>query len=147
MNPVDQFTPQEPILFNPLDILKPAYLGQSSNELFSRISPLYSVDEERWLTDLLPLAKPTDAEREGAATQTRQLVEHVRNDGKAVKMVDSLLLEYSLDTQEGILLMSLAEALIRVPDNYTADALIHDKMSDADWKKHIKNDVFLDFLY
>ena len=139
MNPVDQFTPQEPILFNPLDILKPAYLGQSSNELFSRISPLYSVDEERWLTDLLPLAKPTDAEREGAATQTRQLVEHVRNDGKAVKMVDSLLLEYSLDTQEGILLMSLAEALIRVPDNYTADALIHDKMSVADWKKHIKN--------
>ena len=140
MNPVDQFTPQEPILFNPLDILKPAYLGQSSNELFSRISPLYSVDEERWLTDLLPLAKPTDAEREGAATQTRQLVEHVRNDGKAVKMVDSLLLEYSLDTQEGILLMSLAEALIRVPDNYTADALIHDKMSVTDWKKHIKND-------
>ena len=140
MNPVDQFTPQEPILFNPLDILKPAYLGQSSNELFSRISPLYSVDEERWLTDLLPLAKPTDAEREGAATQTCQLVEHVRNDGKAVKMVDSLLLEYSLDTQEGILLMSLAEALIRVPDNYTADALIHDKMSVADWKKHIKND-------
>ena len=140
MNPVDQFTPQEPILFNPLDILKPAYLGQSSNELFSRISPLYSVDEERWLTDLLPLAKPTDAEREGAATQTRQLVEHVRNDGKAVKMVDSLLLEYSLDTQEGSLLMSLAEALIRVPDNYTADALIHDKMSVADWKKHIKND-------
>lgn len=140
MNPVDQFTPQEPILFNPLDILKPAYLSQSSSELFSRISPLYSVDEERWLTDLLPLAKPTDAEREGAATQTRQLVEHVRNDGKAVKMVDSLLLEYSLDTQEGILLMSLAEALIRVPDNYTADALIHDKMSVADWKKHIKND-------
>lgn len=140
MNPVDQFTPQEPILFNPLDILKPAYLSQSTNELFSRISPLYSVDEERWLTDLLPLAKPTDAEREGAATQTRQLVEHVRNDGKAVKMVDSLLLEYSLDTQEGILLMSLAEALIRVPDNYTADALIHDKMSVADWKKHIKND-------
>lgn len=140
MNPVDQFTPQEPILFNPLNILKPAYLSQSSNELFSRISPLYSVDEERWLTDLLPLAKPTDAEREGAATQTRQLVEHVRNDGKAVKMVDSLLLEYSLDTQEGILLMSLAEALIRVPDNYTADALIHDKMSVADWKKHIKND-------
>ncbi len=140
MNPVDQFTPQEPILFNPLDILKPAYLSQSSNELFSRISPLYSVDEERWLTELLPLAKPTDAEREGAAAQTRQLVEHVRNDGKAVKMVDSLLLEYSLDTQEGILLMSLAEALIRVPDNYTADALIHDKMSVADWKKHIKND-------
>ena len=140
MNPVDQFTPQKPILFNPVDLLSPDYIAQSSQELHARISPLYSVDETSWLSELLPLAKPSDEERKAAADQTRQLVEHVRNDGKAVKMVDSLLLEYSLDTQEGILLMSLAEALIRVPDNYTADALIHDKMSVADWKKHIKND-------
>ena len=140
MNPVDQFTPQEPILFNPVDLLSPDYIAQSAETLHARISPLYSVDEERWLSKLLPLAKPSTEERDAAAEQTRQLVEHVRNDGKAVKMVDSLLLEYSLDTQEGILLMSLAEALIRVPDNYTADALIHDKMSVADWKKHIKND-------
>lgn len=140
MNPVDQFTPQKPILFNPVDLLSPEYIAQSSKELHERISPLYSVDETSWLSELLPLAKPSDEERNAAAEQTRQLVEHVRNDGKAVKMVDSLLLEYSLDTQEGILLMSLAEALIRVPDNYTADALIHDKMSVADWKKHIKND-------
>ncbi len=140
MNPVNQFTPQEPILFNPVDMLSPEYMTQSLEELHARISPLYSVDEERWLSELLPLAKPSAEERDAATEQTRQLVEHVRNDGKAVKMVDSLLLEYSLDTQEGILLMSLAEALIRVPDNYTADALIHDKMSVADWKKHIKND-------
>ena len=140
MNPVDQFTPQKPILFNPVDMLSPEYLAQPIEELYKRISPLYSVDEQRWLADLLPLAKPSAEERDAAAEQTRRLVEHVRNDGKAVKMVDSLLLEYSLDTQEGILLMSLAEALIRVPDNYTADALIHDKMSVADWKKHIKND-------
>ena len=140
MNPVDQFTPHKPILFNPVDLLSPEYIAQSSQELHARISPLYSVDETSWLSKLLPLAKPSDEERNAAAEQTRQLVEHVRNDGKAVKMVDSLLLEYSLDTQEGILLMSLAEALIRVPDNYTADALIHDKMSVADWKKHIKDD-------
>ncbi|MDE0490364.1 bifunctional proline dehydrogenase/L-glutamate gamma-semialdehyde dehydrogenase PutA [Psychrobacter sp. A3] len=140
MNPVNQFTPQEPILFKPVDLLAPEYITQSSKALYACISPLYCVDEERWLSELLPLAKPSDKERDDAAEQTRQLVEHVRNDGKAVKMVDSLLLEYSLDTQEGILLMSLAEALIRVPDNYTADALIHDKMSVADWKKHIKND-------
>ncbi|MGO1857297.1 MAG: bifunctional proline dehydrogenase/L-glutamate gamma-semialdehyde dehydrogenase PutA, partial [Psychrobacter sp.] len=140
MNPVDQFTPQEPILFKPVDLLSPDYIKQSSDTLHARISPLYSVDEDSWLSELLPLAKPSDEERDAAAEQTRQLVQHVRDDGKAVKMVDSLLLEYSLDTQEGILLMSLAEALIRVPDSYTADALIHDKMSVADWKKHIKND-------
>ncbi len=140
MHPLDQFTPQEPILFKPTDLLDPQYITQSSDVLFARISPLYSVDESRWLSALLPLAKPTDEERMAASEQTRKLVEYVRNDGKAVKMVDSLLLEYSLDTQEGILLMSLAEALIRVPDNYTADALIRDKMSVADWKKHLKDD-------
>ncbi|TXD97742.1 bifunctional proline dehydrogenase/L-glutamate gamma-semialdehyde dehydrogenase PutA [Psychrobacter frigidicola] len=140
MNPIDQFTPKEPILFKPTDLLVPDSIKQSADELYARISPLYSVDEDRWLSELLPLAKPTDKERDAAAEQTRQLVEYVRNDGKAVKMVDSLLLEYSLDTQEGILLMSLAEALIRVPDNYTADALIRDKMSVADWKKHLKDD-------
>lgn len=139
MHPIDQFTPQEPILFQPTELLSPDYIKQSSDELYARISPLYSVDEERWLSELLPLAKPTEAERDAASEQTRKLVEYVRRDSKSVKMVDSLLLEYSLDTQEGILLMSLAEALIRVPDNYTADALIRDKMSVADWKKHLKD--------
>ena len=98
MNPVDQFTPQEPILFKPVDMLSPEYLAQPIEELYKRISPLYSVDEQRWLSDLLPLAKPSAEERDAAAEQTRKLVEHVRNEGKAVKMVDSLLLEYSLDT-------------------------------------------------
>ncbi|MEN2750833.1 bifunctional proline dehydrogenase/L-glutamate gamma-semialdehyde dehydrogenase PutA [Psychrobacter sp. FBL11] len=140
MNPIDQFSPKEPILFDPIDLLAPEYITQSADDLYARISPLYSVDEDRWLSKLLPLAKPSDKERDDASEQTRKLVEYVRNDGKAIKMVDSLLLEYSLDTQEGILLMSLAEALIRVPDSYTADALIRDKMSVADWKKHLKDD-------
>ncbi len=54
-------------------------------------------------------------------------------------MIHALLLEYSLDTQEGILLMCLAEALLRIPDAATADALIKDKLSVADWKSHLKN--------
>ncbi len=103
MNPINQFTPQEPILFSPTAMLNPEYIRLSTQELYSRISPLYSVDEQRWLSELLPLAKPSDEEREASAEQTRKLVEYVRNDGKAIKMVDSLLLEYSLDTQEGIL--------------------------------------------
>ncbi|WP_227429519.1 bifunctional proline dehydrogenase/L-glutamate gamma-semialdehyde dehydrogenase PutA [Psychrobacter sp. I-STPA6b] len=140
MNPIKQFTPEKPILFSPQDLLSPSYITQSPAELIEKVSPLYSVDESSWLSQLLPLAKPSDQERTAIAEQTQRLVEHVRHDDKAVKMVDSLLLEYSLDTKEGILLMSLAEALIRVPDNHTADALIRDKMSVADWKKHLKDD-------
>lgn len=140
MHPLEQFTPSQPILFSPEALLNPSYIEQSPEDLFARISPLYSVDEDTWLGQLLPLAKPSDSEKQASAEQTRKLVEHVRQNNKAVKMVDSLLLEYSLDTQEGILLMSLAEALIRVPDTATADALIQDKMSVADWKKHLKDD-------
>ena len=139
MPPIEQFTPKNPILFSPVELLNPAYIEQSPATLLSRVSPLYSVDEATWLSQLLPLAKPTDAEKQAISDQTAKLVSHVRQNDKAVKMVDSLLLEYSLDTQEGILLMSLAEALIRVPDNATADALIQDKMSVADWKKHLKD--------
>lgn len=53
-------------------------------------------------------------------------------------MIDSMLLQYSLDTREGILLMCLAEALMRIPDSETADALIRDKLSVAEWERHLK---------
>ncbi|MCV5654882.1 hypothetical protein OFN54_26460, partial [Escherichia coli] len=71
--------------------------------------------------------------------QTTKLIEAIRADKKSIQMIDALLLEYSLDTQEGILLMCLAEALMRIPDAATADALIKDKLSVADWKSHLKN--------
>ena len=53
--------------------------------------------------------------------------------------MDALFLEYGLDTREGILLMCLAEALMRVPDSATADALIKDKLGGANWKSHLGN--------
>lgn len=139
-SPFVRFTAANPIQFNPEDLLRADYLDSGSQALFTRISPLYSVDENRFMQTLLPLAKPSEAEKTGISEQTSKLVKHVRDNDSAVKMVDSLLLEYSLDTQEGILLMSLAEALIRVPDNRTADALIADKMSVADWKAHLGSD-------
>ena len=66
-----------------------------------------------------------------------ELIEQVRARNDAVHVIDSLLLQYSLDTHEGILLMCLAEALMRIPDADTADALIKDKLSVADWKAHL----------
>ncbi len=140
MNPQKQFTAPNKILFDPQELLHKSYLEQGSKRLFTRISPLYNVDENTFLEKLIPLAEPRHKEVDAIKEQTYKLVEHVRNNTKAVKLVDSLLLEYSLDTKEGVLLMSLAEALIRVPDSYTANKLIADKMSVADWKSHLKKD-------
>ncbi|MCP5361578.1 MAG: bifunctional proline dehydrogenase/L-glutamate gamma-semialdehyde dehydrogenase PutA [Hyphomicrobiales bacterium] len=51
--------------------------------------------------------------------------------------ITEFLKEYGLDTREGVTLMCLAEALLRVPDNATADALIQDKLKDADWERYL----------
>ena len=55
----------------------------------------------------------------------------------AVDTIDELLQQYSLDTHEGLMLMCLAEAMLRIPDKATADALIEDKLGPADWQSHL----------
>ncbi|EGA71709.1 bifunctional proline dehydrogenase/pyrroline-5-carboxylate dehydrogenase [Vibrio sinaloensis DSM 21326] len=126
-------------MFTATDVLNAEFVEQPLDKLWSLISPLYMVDESQWLEQLLPLAMPTDAEKAQITNKTTELIEAIRADKKSIQMIDALLLEYSLDTQEGILLMCLAEALMRIPDSATADALIRDKLSVADWKSHLKN--------
>lgn len=126
-------------MFTATDVLKPEFNEQSLDDLWSLISPLYMVDETQWLEQLLPLATPSESEKKQIADKTTSLIESIRTDKTSIQMIDALLLEYSLDTQEGILLMCLAEALMRIPDSATADALIRDKLSVADWKSHLKN--------
>ncbi|TKG00106.1 bifunctional proline dehydrogenase/L-glutamate gamma-semialdehyde dehydrogenase PutA [Vibrio sp. F13] len=126
-------------MFTATDVLKPEFNEQSLDDLWSLISPLYMVDETQWLEQLLPLATPSEYEKQQITDKTTSLIEAIRADKTSIQMIDALLLEYSLDTQEGILLMCLAEALMRIPDSATADALIRDKLSVADWKSHLKN--------
>ncbi|WP_435250163.1 bifunctional proline dehydrogenase/L-glutamate gamma-semialdehyde dehydrogenase PutA [Vibrio sp. nBUS_14] len=126
-------------MFTATDVLKPEFNEQSLADLWTLISPLYMVDETQWLEQLLPLATPSESEKQQITEKTTSLIEAIRADKTSIQMIDALLLEYSLDTQEGILLMCLAEALMRIPDSATADALIRDKLSVADWKSHLKN--------
>ncbi|WP_293267425.1 bifunctional proline dehydrogenase/L-glutamate gamma-semialdehyde dehydrogenase PutA [Neptunomonas sp.] len=126
-------------MFKATDILNPGFLDQPLSQIWELISPLYAVDEASWLTELLPLAMPNANERQQITLGATTLIEQVRADDGAIHMIDALLLEYSLDTHEGILLMCLAEALMRIPDAETADALIRDKLSVADWKAHLQN--------
>jgi RHH-type proline utilization regulon transcriptional repressor/proline dehydrogenase/delta 1-pyrroline-5-carboxylate dehydrogenase len=126
-------------MFKATDTLTPSFIQRPLNELWQLISPLYIIDESSWLKELLPLATPSEQESPLIIKNATDLIERVRADKQAVQMIDALLLEYSLDTKEGILLMCLAEALMRIPDAATADALIHDKLSVADWQSHLKN--------
>ncbi|MBP0598603.1 trifunctional transcriptional regulator/proline dehydrogenase/L-glutamate gamma-semialdehyde dehydrogenase [Herbaspirillum sp. LeCh32-8] len=73
--------------------------------------------------------------------QTRQLagklVQQVREKRTRSSGVDALMHEFSLSSEEGVALMCLAEALLRIPDRQTADRLIADKISKGDWRKHL----------
>ncbi len=78
------------------------------------------------------LAESAEARIDAEATR---LVERIRADAGAFG-VEEFLREYSLSTKEGLALMVLAEALLRVPDSETADRLIEDKLAQADFETH-----------
>ena len=71
------------------------------------------------------------------AARAREWVEAVRAERQAHAGIESFLQQYDLSTPEGVLLMCIAEALLRIPDPATADALIRDKLSRGDWERHL----------
>lgn len=109
----------------------------SAAEFFPQISQMYACDESMYLQQLAQLADLGEAAIEQLSAQTTELIEHIRQQDNAVDTLDALLREYSLDTQEGLMLMCLAEALLRVPDKTTADAFIRDRLSAAQWEDHL----------
>lgn len=108
---------------------------QPASATRAAINLAYLRDEDAQLAILLPLVKLGQQEQAQAAMRARQFVHTVRESTRTRSGIESILQEYDLSTQEGILLMSLAEALLRIPDAATADALIRDKFTNVDWDR------------
>ncbi|MGI2854889.1 bifunctional proline dehydrogenase/L-glutamate gamma-semialdehyde dehydrogenase PutA [Shewanella algae] len=133
-------------MFKASEVLAGHYDNANLDELFKAISDNYIVDEEQYLSDLIKLVPSSDETIERVTRRAHDLVSKVRQYDKKGLMVgiDAFLQQYSLETQEGIILMCLAEALLRIPDPETADALIEDKLSGAKWDEHLsKSDSVL----
>ena len=79
----------------------------------------------------------TPETRQHIATTASKLVEGVRANRVGKGGIDAFLREYGLSTQEGVTLMCIAEALLRIPDKETQERLIRDKLTHADWEKHL----------
>ncbi|WP_263146773.1 bifunctional proline dehydrogenase/L-glutamate gamma-semialdehyde dehydrogenase PutA [Pseudomonas sp. RIT-PI-AD] len=124
-------------MFKAVHVLQGDFPTQTAAEFFPVISANYSVDEADYLNELLQLADPGESGIAAIRREARTLIEDVRSRENAVDTLDALLRQYSLDTQEGLMLMCLAEALLRVPDAATADALIRDKLNAAEWERHL----------
>ncbi|HAE90747.1 MAG TPA: bifunctional proline dehydrogenase/L-glutamate gamma-semialdehyde dehydrogenase [Idiomarina baltica] len=123
-------------MFKASEVLSKSHQAEDLKSLQQAITDNYIVDEDAYMRELLPLVPSDDDAVSTVTERAAKLVEQVREQADN-GMVDSFLQEYSLDTKEGIILMCLAEALLRIPDAATADALIQDKLSGGDWQKHM----------
>ncbi|MBZ6066501.1 bifunctional proline dehydrogenase/L-glutamate gamma-semialdehyde dehydrogenase PutA [Aeromonas schubertii] len=125
-------------MFKATQVLAPDYRPTDLAALREAITQNYVVDENAYLTELSAMLPSDGAALERITSRARALVSKVRQENGAGDGIDAFLQEYSLDTQEGIILMCLAEALLRIPDADTADALIKDKLSGANWAAHFR---------
>jgi RHH-type proline utilization regulon transcriptional repressor/proline dehydrogenase/delta 1-pyrroline-5-carboxylate dehydrogenase len=94
--------------------------------------------EEATLVDVLLSQLPITPEaNERVQTRARQLVLAVRERSEHKGALEAFQQEYDLSSEEGVVLMCLAEALLRIPDDDTAERLIADKLQSADWEAHL----------
>src|SRR5690554_1069088 len=124
-------------MLNATTMLDTATWQQDLDTLFARISEHYVVDEELFVKELITALRAAAQDFEQIAGKTAGLVQEVREMDTAVDTIDQLLQQYSLDTHEGLMLMCLAEAMLRIPDPATANALIEDRLGPADWQAHV----------
>ncbi len=106
------------------------------SELRKKIRENTLADEAEALSSLIKTAALSSEERAAISKDAESLVRAVRGVSDP-QLMESFLAEYGLSTKEGVALMCLAEALLRVPDAETVDELIRDKIAPHDWSEHI----------
>src|SRR5258705_1401449 len=112
-----------------------AILPGTTGGRLAAFSASYAPADEETAAGLLAAAPLSDAAEARVDARARRLIETIRARPGGFGGVEDFLRAYSLSTKEGLALMVLAEALLRVPDGATADALIEDKLAAGDWSR------------
>ena len=116
-------------------------MQQAMSDKLSRlrrvIQASYLRDETEYLRECLDYADTSSALAERIHQRAFDLVSELRGDPSSQQGLDAFLSEYDLSSEEGVVLMCLAEALLRIPDADTADRLIRDKLSRGKWDDHL----------
>lgn len=123
-------------------LIKNSQLPMNSqlNPLRDTITNAYRMNETECLEKLIPIINFTENAKNNITQAANHLVTITRAQQKKQGKVDALLHQYDLSTEEGVALMCLAEALLRIPDKKTIDKLISDKISSVEWKNHLTRD-------
>ncbi|NNC76584.1 MAG: bifunctional proline dehydrogenase/L-glutamate gamma-semialdehyde dehydrogenase PutA [Woeseiaceae bacterium] len=103
----------------------------------SNLNERYLCDEETLVRELAEQADAGKAARRKIRELAATLVQAVRKNQAKEGGIDAFLQQYDLSSEEGVLLMCIAEALLRIPDADTADKLIADKITSAHWEDHL----------
>ncbi|MCC8443448.1 bifunctional proline dehydrogenase/L-glutamate gamma-semialdehyde dehydrogenase PutA [Xanthomonas cannabis] len=112
-------------------------LPAASGALRAAITAAWLKDETEHVRELLDQARLPAADQAKVQALAADLVTRVRARAQDQGAIEAFMRQYDLGSEEGVLLMCVAEALLRIPDQETADKLIRDKLGDADWKKHM----------
>src|SRR5215475_10687348 len=111
--------------------------GESPAPARDEIAALFLADEAELVWSLRDKAAAAPGERPAVARLAAKLVRAARASRHEHGGVDAFMHEYGLTSEEGVILMCLAEALLRIPDKDTADALIAEKIGEGQWEKHL----------
>lgn len=119
--------------------------AKRNEPLWNAIINAYRMDESACIDSLLPWTALSVSDQASVLANARQIAANARNFYKKQGKVASLLHQYDLSTDEGIALMCLAEALLRIPDKATMDRFISDKISTVQWSSHLdkENTLFV----
>ncbi|WP_240725075.1 bifunctional proline dehydrogenase/L-glutamate gamma-semialdehyde dehydrogenase PutA [Mangrovimicrobium sediminis] len=111
-------------------------MAESLDTLRQRIRAATFADEPAIMRELLEATSLDGAQRRAVRAEAIALVERCRGESHRAGTLDAFMQEFGLSNQEGIALMCLAESLLRVPDEETADRLIAEKIHSGDWAAH-----------
>jgi len=103
----------------------------------AKINARYFADEQALVRELVEIADAGATTRDKIRETAAGLVRAVRGNRAREGGLDAFLQQYDLSSEEGVLLMCIAEALLRIPDADTADRLIADKITAARWQEHL----------
>lgn len=121
---------------------QPNYIAEfkDKNEYEQRINTAWRRAETECVEELLlhsEISSELSDKIQALAFDLAHSLRERKNSGGKAGIVQGLLQEFSLSSQEGIALMCLAEALLRIPDKATRDLLIRDKINQGNWKEHL----------
>ncbi|QIA78013.1 bifunctional proline dehydrogenase/L-glutamate gamma-semialdehyde dehydrogenase PutA [Rodentibacter caecimuris] len=103
------------------------------------ITENYRLDEKIAVDQLMATLDFTEEQEKRITDHATKLINKLRHIKQKQYGADALMEEFSLSSEEGVALMCLAEALLRIPDDKTRDDLIYEKLQDGNWQSHLGN--------